>query len=176
MATVPVDKMPQTPEYVESGLKRVLSMWRTRLDQLSMFNRALSGDIVIQVPPIGAAATTMFNSDRLAMRIDGSNNLVGAVELSQRTVTAVTRIQATDFSLFCDATAAAFAVYLPAANLAVGRVYCIKKIDATANAVTITAAGTDLIDGAATKALATQWYSRIIQSNGVTGWYILAQL
>ena len=57
-----------------------------------------------------------------------------------------------------------------------GRIYFIKKIDASANAVTITpnVGGGDLIDGAVTYALSAQYDGVIIQSNGSTEWYILA--
>lgn len=74
----------------------------------------------------------------------------------------------------CDATGGAFAATLPVASTCLGRVYKIKKIDSSANAVTVTASGGDLIDGAATKALSTQWKYIEIQSDGVSAWWIVA--
>lgn len=82
---------------------------------------------------------------------------------------------ATDHTILVDATAGVVTITLPAAATNAGREYAIKKIDASANAVTIDANGAELIDGAATQALATQWKSMIIQCNG-TAWFILAIL
>lgn len=82
---------------------------------------------------------------------------------------------ATDHTILVDATAGVVTITLPAAAASVGREYAIKKIDASANAVTIDGNGAELIDGAATQSLATQWKSMIIQCNG-TAWFILAIL
>lgn len=57
----------------------------------------------------------------------------------------------------CDATSGAFPITLPAANLNESRILIIKKSDVSANAATVTAAGSDTIDGAPTFVLATQY-------------------
>ena len=75
-------------------------------------------------------------------------------------------------TVLADATGGAFAVTLPPAAELPGWPFRVKKVDASANAVTVTASGTDLIDGAATYALAVQYQSVTIQSTG-TGWVIL---
>lgn len=82
---------------------------------------------------------------------------------------------ADDYSIPCDATSAAFTVTLPQANGCPGRIYIIKKIDASGNAVTVDGSGTEPIDGALTLDLATQWKYVVIQSTGsaTTGWYII---
>ncbi|HSC14498.1 MAG TPA: hypothetical protein VLI71_05235, partial [Gammaproteobacteria bacterium] len=49
----------------------------------------------------------------------------------------------------------------------------VKKIDATANAVTIDGDGAETIDGAATQSLPAQWNAKTVQSNGVA-WFIIA--
>jgi hypothetical protein len=92
------------------------------------------------------------------------------------TVTAAATITATTAGniRLCDATSAAFAVTLPAANVSSGREFIIKKIDASANAVTVTRAGTDTIDGATTYALSTQHAFVTIISDG-TAWRIVAK-
>ena len=66
----------------------------------------------------------------------------------------------------CDATSAAITLNLPAAKIAAGRTIVIKKIDASANAVTIDPSGSETIDGAATLALASQWATARLYSNG----------
>ena len=90
-----------------------------------------------------------------------------------RTITTTATLALRDTAVYADATAGAVMVNLPSANLAtVGKVYTIKKIDASANAVTVDAAGGDLIDGAGTYPLGAQWDAITVQSDG-TNWYIL---
>lgn len=69
----------------------------------------------------------------------------------------------------CDATSAAFAATLPPAATVPGRVYVFKKIDASANAVTVTGNAAETIDGSNTLALSSQWAKTMIVSNG-TSW------
>jgi len=89
--------------------------------------------------------------------------------------TAAYTLTAADNLIAADATTAAFAVTLPASNsLTAGRSYTLKKIDSSANAVTLTAAGTDKIDGAATYALATQYKYVTVTTDGVSNWLIEA--
>lgn len=89
-------------------------------------------------------------------------------------VTKTTAYTATtsDFTILCDATAAAFSVTLPAAAANTGRIYNVKKVDVSANAVTIQANGAELIDGSNTKAMSAQYQSAQIQSNG-TFWSVI---
>lgn len=70
-----------------------------------------------------------------------------------------------------DATAAGFTITLPLASICEGWSYLIKKIDATANVVTLNAAGVETIDGELTVVLAAQWDQIQITSDGV-GWLI----
>ncbi len=74
----------------------------------------------------------------------------------------------------CNATTGAFTVTLPSANASVGQIYTIKKIDSSANAVTISRAGSDTIEGATTYALATQYKFVTLVSGGSGVWYITA--
>ena len=61
---------------------------------------------------------------------------------------------------------------LPASSSCVGHQVLIKKIDGTANTVTILAAGSDTIDGSASVVLNTQYQARTLVSTG-TGWDIV---
>lgn len=72
-----------------------------------------------------------------------------------------------------DATGAATTVYLPAANLAKGKKYIIKKIDSSVNIVTIDANGSDTIDGSSTKTLTAQYDAIFIESDGLSTWHVL---
>jgi len=88
------------------------------------------------------------------------------------TVSTTYPVLSTDYTVLGDATSAAFAVNLPLASTQTGKVLNIKKIDSSVNAVTVTRAGSDTIDGATTVALSSQYQSTTIQSNG-TNWFII---
>jgi hypothetical protein len=81
---------------------------------------------------------------------------------------------ANDFTIIVDATAGAVTITLPAASSNAGRIYNIKKIDASANSVTIDPNGAELIDGAATFGNTTQYRNFQIQCDG-TGWHVLGR-
>lgn len=74
-------------------------------------------------------------------------------------------------TVLADATDGAITLSLPAASVQNSEL-CIKKIDATANTVTIAADGSDLIDGSSTLILGTQYDAVRIASDG-DGWWIL---
>ena len=71
-----------------------------------------------------------------------------------------------------NATAATFAFTLPAASSCRGQTWTGKKIDSSANAVTIARAGSDTIDGATTAVLSAQYVSLRLISNG-SGWDVI---
>ena len=71
-----------------------------------------------------------------------------------------------------DASGGAVTVNLPTVANWSNKVIRIKKIDSSANAVTINANGTETIDGAASQSLAAQYDSINITSDGVNAWII----
>ena len=75
-----------------------------------------------------------------------------------------------DVVLFCDCTAGAITVNLPAATFVNGRHYWITKTDPSGNVVTIDPDGAELINGGAST---TTDAGVIIVSNG-TAWFIVA--
>lgn len=95
-----------------------------------------------------------------------------AMKKGIRTITATGSIATTDSTILCDATSGAITFNLPSAAQGIRSIYHIKKIDASANTVTIDPNGAETIDGAATKVLSAQWQSVTIQSNGAA-WFIL---
>lgn len=90
----------------------------------------------------------------------------------QRATAAIT-LDAANTVVLCDATAAAFTVTLPPAAKNPARVYTVKKIDASVNAVTVDGNAAETIDGAATHALALRWNSVTIYSDG-SNWIVLS--
>lgn len=77
-----------------------------------------------------------------------------------------------DHIILCDATAGAVTLTGPAAASHAGRIYQVKKIDASANSCTFDPNGAETVDGAATKTNTTQYQSFTFTSNG-TNWFIL---
>jgi hypothetical protein len=98
---------------------------------------------------------------------------------SNRTLTIATTLKSglndENALLRCDATAGPFPVTLPASMSSGDTLIRFKKIDGTANAVTITAQGSDTIEGAATKVLAAQYQAVTVQCR-TGGWDILERV
>ena len=96
--------------------------------------------------------------------------------VSKTAKTAAYTAKITDGVIFVDATAGIFTVTLPlAAADAGGTMLVIKAVTATANIVTVTAAGADTIDGAATSTLiVTTKKSLVLQNDCSTKWFIVA--
>ena len=76
--------------------------------------------------------------------------------------------------ILCDCTSNPITVNLPAAANYSGMSYSISKTDATANAVTVTANGAELIDGSATYSLSILNYYVTVFSTG-TGWKVVSK-
>ena len=77
-----------------------------------------------------------------------------------------------DGVILCDASAGAFTVTLPAVAGNADLYYTIKKIDSSANAVTVDGAGAETIDGGTTAVLANQYHSITIVCDGVEWWVL----
>lgn len=94
------------------------------------------------------------------------------ISVAPTTKTADYTITLADGAVLVDATGGAVVLTLPAAASASRRTFIAKKIDATANAMTLDGNGAETIDGAATKATTTQWVSFSVYSNG-TAWFLV---
>src|SRR4051812_49353654 len=124
--------------------------------------------MAIQLPIVSTyqVADVNASANSLVLR-DGSGNVngaavsgsalitTGALVLQRVAKSAAFTADANGTLYACDATAAAFAATLPPAASVAGRVYWFKKVDASANAVTVTANGAETIDGSNTKALSS---------------------
>lgn len=75
----------------------------------------------------------------------------------------------------CDATSAAFTATLPSAASTTGRMYTFKKVDSSANKITIDGNSSETIDQIITYPLIERNQSVTIQSNG-TNWNIIGQV
>jgi hypothetical protein len=92
-----------------------------------------------------------------------------------RSVTTTYSAEATDSTILCNATGAAFTVTLPKAASCKGHVLILKKVDASGNAITVDGNGAETVDGAANYPLAAQWDSVTVQSDG-TNYVIIASV
>lgn len=97
----------------------------------------------------------------------------GGASIKLSAKTAAYTMLTSDFAVTGDATTAAFTVTLPPATNT-GMLVHIKKVDASVNAVTVSRAGTDTIEGATTQTLATQYASTTLIADGVSKWLKLA--
>ncbi len=88
-----------------------------------------------------------------------------------RTITSSDTASATDEVILCNAASGAITVTLPAANGG-NRYFYIKKIDSTANAVTVDGASSETIDDVTTRVLSSQYDSIEIVSDGSEWWII----
>jgi hypothetical protein len=89
-----------------------------------------------------------------------------------RTKTSGYTATATDYTILCNASGGAFTITLPAAASHTGRIYYIKKIDSSANTVTVDGNSSETIDDGLTAVLTVQYESITIQSDG-SEWWIL---
>lgn len=79
---------------------------------------------------------------------------------------------ATDYTIICNASGGSFTITLPAAASHTDRVYNIKKIDSSANTITVDGNSSETIDDSTTAILTTQYESITIQSDGSEWWII----
>jgi hypothetical protein len=108
-----------------------------------------------------------------ALTLSGPVVLGSSLQWNRVAKTAAYTMVATDMAVDADGTGGAFTVTLPAANLS-GQVVHVMKTDSSANAITISRAGTDTINGASTVSLAAQYNSRTLLSDGAGHWYVIA--
>jgi hypothetical protein len=91
------------------------------------------------------------------------------------TKTANYTLVATDHTVLGNATTASFSLTLPTSVGATGQVYIIKKVDSTANTVTILTTSSQTIDGSSSKVLSYQYDGFQLQSDGAN-WMIIGNI
>lgn len=91
---------------------------------------------------------------------------------NSKTVLGAYTVGKDDHTVLVNAAAGAVPITLPAPNSRAYPYLVVKKIDATANAVTLDPAGAATIDGATTISIGAQYQQVILHANA-TGWHIL---
>jgi hypothetical protein len=140
--------------------------------QMGSANCVVTGNVGCKVVEVGAANVNVYADNtgfNPATIIAASSRIENEQTLTVGVDFLLTEFQRT---LEVDASGAARTITLPTASSAKWRKYIIKKIDASANTVTIDASGAETIDGALTITLTVQWQSIEIQSNG-TSWILI---
>jgi hypothetical protein len=107
----------------------------------------------------------------------------GSVSMKSRQVKAAATLTLSDFAVLANASTAAFTITLPAvsstAGACNGMILFIKKIDSSANGITIAASGTDTIEGKTSVVLKKQFdYLQLISNNSNSGheWFVLGSV
>jgi len=115
---------------------------------------------------------TGANKDSIEIMSNGDLHIKQGLTKSLDSISGATTLDDTHHTVIGDATSAAFTVTLPAATSNSGRVYVIKKIDSSANVVTVDGNASETIDGATTHALSSQYDFVRIQCDG-SNWHII---
>lgn len=101
--------------------------------------------------------------------------IAGQIPLKIVSVTAAYQISSDDQLVLVDCTGAAVTVTLPKASENTGKIFRVKKVDSSGNAVTIAPFTTATIDGASTDTIVSQNGLASYTSDG-TNWYALDSL
>lgn len=98
-----------------------------------------------------------------------SSMYAGKIDLAARTATTI-NVTEGDYMILVDATAGNVTVNLPPAAANLRREITVMKVDASGNTVTIDADAGELINGATTLVITTQWVSQTAKCNA-TAWF-----
>lgn len=113
------------------------------------------------------------NSAAIVARVDQSGDFfIKGLNASVVAKTTTYTVADTDHVVKCDATSAAFTVTLPPAGAQTGRLLHIKKVDSSANRITIDGNASELVEDAVTQQLIYQGENLMLQSDGTQWWVI----
>lgn len=101
-----------------------------------------------------------------------ASGFINSISTNYAAKTSAYSVVATDSTLTGDATSGAFNITLLTAVGNTGRIFTIKKTDASGNAVTVATTSSQTIDGSTTYVLSTQYKYVTVQSNGAN-WIII---
>lgn len=166
-----------------SGIKNIIPLSAQRVfihgDENSVGENADSINIINSsgcVVPGGLRNVTIINSSGVTVAesnvIYENNQQVNNATGGIRQVTASASANIGDKLVLASASAAVIEFTLPLASSSMGREISVKKIDSSANAVSVVRTGSDTIDGASSKSIGTQYESYTFKSNG-SNWFII---
>lgn len=136
-------------------------------------NQMLDPDWVF---PVYTDALEVTNDKRIGVGTTSPNSKVhinGSVALKITSTDSNLTLGIDDCVILCNAGSNSITISLPDASGISGRIYTIKKIDSSTNNVTISAYGSQTIDGSNSYVLNSQYKYVTIISDG-SNWYIIA--
>jgi hypothetical protein len=139
---------------------------------IGVFGQAYANEATDTVYGVYGRISGVAGSTRWAGYFEYNVGIQGRLSTNTRTVSANSTLAANDSVLFVNAATGPRTVTLPTAVAISGAQYTIKKIDSSANGVTVDGVGAETIDGAATYVLTLQWRYVILVSDGAN-WMVV---
>jgi len=165
-----IRNLPISYQRFFDSLRRIVEQQIT--DTVPWTQVSKSGANITDIPSRAHNDLTAFDGGTSGERYHLTNSQHSSIT-SLNTYTTTQALTSDNGYVLCDATGGIFTVTLPAASSR-KRLH-IKKIDGSANAVTVQRAGADSIEGATSLALTTQYKSCTLYSDGTSTWYIEGQ-
>jgi len=122
---------------------------------------------------LGGTATSIGNLTLSNVTITSGSISNIAIGAAITTKSAAYTATANDETILANVSAGAFAITLPTAVGATGKIYIVKKIDSSANSVTVNTTSSQTIDGATSRLLTNQYDAIQVQGDGAN-WFIIA--
>jgi len=142
-----------------------------------------AANVTIGSLPNSALANSTATLGNATITLGSTTSTVGNLTLSSATVngaafayvakTAGYTVTATDYTVAANASTGALSITLPTSVGVTGKVYVVKKMDSTANVVTVATTSSQTIDGATTRALSLQYDAIMVQADGAN-WIVIA--
>jgi len=142
-----------------------------------------AANVTIGSLPNSALANSTATLGNATITLGSTTSTVGNLTLSSATVngaafayvakTAGYTVTATDYTVAANASTGALSITLPTSVGITGKVYVVKKMDSTANVVTVATTSSQTIDGATTRALSLQYDAIMVQADGAN-WIVIA--
>ena len=122
---------------------------------------------------LGNTTVTLGSTTTSVGNLTINNSSVNGFNAGITTKTANYTVVLTDNTVLANVSAGNITITLPTAVGATGRIYSIKKVDSSANVVTIATTASQTIDGTTTKVLSYQYDGFQLQTDGAN-WFIIA--
>lgn len=147
----------------------------TKVTFVSFYTKETGSGFTLLNVTWGNIIGTLSDQTDLQSELDAKRDKIGpTIEAQVLVTTTPYAVLSTDYTIRVEATIANARVDLPASASNSGRILVVKKIDATANTVTLDGNASETIDGVTTQVLTTQFESMKIQSDGIN-WIIIGK-
>lgn len=125
-----------------------------------------------QTPSVPVVKVTDYSDATIGSLTADGVLFANGHQINVTTVSGAYGVAPSDGFIAANAVSAGFTVTLPTAIGIEGRIFTIKKVDATGNGVTVATTSSQTIDGATTQVITTQYTSMTVISDGVN-WSII---